>query len=164
MTDRSSRSWLPAYLALALIWGCSFLFIGVGVTQLHPAYVTLARLAIGAFTLLAICAATRTRLPRDPRLWAHLLVVAAIMNAAPFSLFAFGEQRVSSILAGIWNATTPLVTLVVLLVVLPQERPTRRRVAGLVLGFVGVLVVLGVWQGVGGTALTGQLMCFAAAS
>jgi drug/metabolite transporter (DMT)-like permease len=162
--ERALRGWLPAYSALALIWGCSFLFIGVGVTQLHPAYLTLARLAIGTLTLLAVCVATRTRLPRDPRLWAHLFVIAAGMNALPFTLFGFGEQRVPSVLAGIWNATTPLVTLLVLLVVFPQERPTSRRIAGLLLGFLGVLVVLGVWRGVGGAALTGQLMCFAAAA
>jgi drug/metabolite transporter (DMT)-like permease len=164
VSNRPSRGWVPAFLALALIWGCSFLFIGVGVTQLHPAYVTLARLAVGTLTLLAICAVTRTPLPRDPRLWGHLVVVAAVMNALPFTLFGFGEQRVSSVLAGIWNATTPLVTLLVLLVVFPQERPTRQRVAGLFVGFLGVLVVLGVWQGIGGAALTGQLMCFAAAA
>ncbi len=164
MNDRGPRGWLPAYGALALIWGCSFLFIEVGVSQLHPAYLALARVGVGALTLLIICLATGDRLPRDPRLWAHLCVVAAVMNALPFTLFGFGEQRVSSVLAGIWNATTPLVTLLVLLVVFPQERPTRQRVAGLALGFAGVLVVLGVWQGVGGAALTGQLMCFAAAA
>jgi drug/metabolite transporter (DMT)-like permease len=164
VSDRGARDWLPAYGALAVIWGCSFLFIGVGVTQLHPAYLTLARVAIGAATLLVIGLFTGARLPRDPRLWAHLFVVAVVMNALPFTLFGFGEQRVSSILAGIWNATTPLVTLLVLLVVFPQERPTRQRVLGLLVGFLGVLVVLGVWQGVGGAALTGQLMCFAAAS
>ncbi len=164
VSDRVPRRWLPAYLALAVIWGCSFLFIGVGVSQLHPAYVTLARLAIGALTLLIICAVTRTGLPRDPRLWAHLFVVAIVMNVLPFTLFGFGEQRVSSVLAGIWNATTPLVTLLVLLAIYPQERPTRQRVAGLFVGFAGVLVVLGVWQGIGGAALTGQLMCFAAAA
>jgi drug/metabolite transporter (DMT)-like permease len=70
---------------------------------------------------------TRQRLPRDPRLWTHLGVVAVLVNAAPFTLFGFGEQRVSSVLAGIWNATTPLVTLLVTLSVLRQERPTRAR-------------------------------------
>ncbi len=164
MRERALRGWLPAFCALAVIWGCSFLFIGVGVTQLHPVWLTLARVAIGALTLLLFCAVTRTGLPRDPRLWGHLFVIAAVMNALPFTLFGFGEQRVSSVLAGIWNATTPLVTLLVLLVVFPQERPTRRRIAGLALGFLGVLVVLGVWQGIGGAALTGQLMCFAAAA
>jgi drug/metabolite transporter (DMT)-like permease len=164
VTDRSALRWLPGYLYLAAIWGCSFLFIKIAVGQLHPAYVTLARVAIGALTLLVVLAVTGKRLPRDPRLWCHLFVVAVFMNAVPFTLFGFGEQRVSSALAGIWNATTPLVTLVAMLVVFPQERPTRSRVVGLLVGFLGVLTVLGVWRGVGGAALTGQLLCFAAAA
>jgi drug/metabolite transporter (DMT)-like permease len=162
--DRTLRAWLPAYLFLAATWGCSFLFIKVAVGQVHPVYIALGRVAVGALTLLVVLAATRQGLPRDRRLWAHLFVVGALMNALPFTLFGFGEQRVSSVLAGIWNATTPLVTLVVAFAVLPAERPTRQRLLGLVLGFLGVLVVLGVWRGVGGAELTGQLMCFGAAT
>ena len=166
MNDRlavPAARWLPAFVVLAAIWGCSFLFIKVAVEQIGPVYVALGRLAIGAVTLLASLVLMRQPLPRDRRLWLHLFVVAALMNAAPFTLFAFGEQRVSSVLAGIWNATTPLCTLVVLLVVFRLERPTGQRMAGLVVGFLGVLTVLGVWRGLGGAALAGQLMCLAAA-
>jgi drug/metabolite transporter (DMT)-like permease len=157
-------SWVPAFVVLAAIWGCSFLFIKVAVEQIGPFYVTLGRVGIGALTLLVALVLMRQRLPRDPRLWLHLFVVAVLMNAAPFTLFGFAEQRVSSVLAGIWNATTPLVTLLVLLTVFPQERPTAQRVVGLLVGFLGVLTVLGVWHGVGGAALTGQLMCLGAAT
>ena len=66
-------------------------------------------------------------------------------------------------MAGIWNATTPLMVLLVVLLVLPTKRPNRRRVAGLALGFAGVLVVLGVWRGIGGAELIGQLCCGLAA-
>lgn len=157
------RAWLPGYLALGMIWGSSFLFIKVGIRELHPVYVTLGRVAAGALTLLILLAVLRDRLPRDPRLWLHLSVVAAVGVALPFTLFGYGEQRVSSILAGIWNATTPLATLPMSVLVFRTERMTLRRAVGLVLGFSGVLVVLGVWQGVGGAEFTGQLMCFAAA-
>ena len=91
-------------------------------------------------------------------------MIAAVGVAVPFTLFGYGEQRVSSILAGIWNATTPLVVLPMAVLVFRTERMTARRAVGLVLGFVGVLVVLGVWQGLGGAQLTGQLMCFGAAA
>ena len=67
-------------------------------------------------------------------------------------------------LAGIWNATTPLLVLVVATFMLPDERPTPRRIAGLMAGFAGVLVVLGPWRSVGGGELTGQLMCLGAAA
>jgi len=153
---------LPAFGALGLIWGSSFLFIKVAVEQLPPAYLALARVALGAVALLLVVLGTRDRLPREPRLWGHLAVIALLANAAPFMLFAYAEQRVSSVLAGIWNGVTPLTTLLVTLVALPEERPTRQRLAGLALGFAGVLVVLGAWRGVGSASLPGQLMLFGA--
>jgi drug/metabolite transporter (DMT)-like permease len=163
--DRAGlRAWLPGYLALALIWGSSFLFIKIGIRELHPLYVGLGRVAIGAVTVLGAVALTRARLPRDLRTWGHMAVVGAVGVALPFTLFGYGEQRISSLLAGIWNATTPLVVLPIAVLVFRTERITARRAVGITLGFAGVLVVLGVWRGVGGTDLTGQLMCFAAAA
>ncbi|WP_233579437.1 DMT family transporter [Verrucosispora sp. FIM060022] len=158
------RSWLPGFVALAAIWGSSFLFIKVGVAELHPLHLTLYRVGAGALTLLVVLALLRDRLPRDPRVWGHLWVIAAFGVAVPFSLFGYGEQRIESLLAGIWNATTPLVVLPMAVLVFRTERLTVRKAVGLALGFAGVLVVLGVWQGVGGAHLVGQLMCFAAAA
>jgi drug/metabolite transporter (DMT)-like permease len=159
-----ARRWfLPGFFALGAIWGSSFLFIKIGVRELHPLYVTLGRVGTGAVVLLAVLLLIRDRLPRDPRLWTHLGVLGAVGVAVPFTLFGFGEQRIPSLLAGIWNATTPLVALPLAALVFRTERLTARRAAGVGLGFAGVLVVLGVWQGVGGAALTGQLMCFGAA-
>ncbi|HZN71787.1 MAG TPA: DMT family transporter [Micromonosporaceae bacterium] len=155
--------WLPGFVALAAIWGASFLFIKVGVSQLHPVYLTLGRVATGALTLLAVLVVTRDRLPRDPKLWGHLAVIAAFANCLAFTLFGYGEQRISSVLAGIWNGTTPLATLLVAVLVFRSERATVARVVGVATGFVGLLVVLGAWRGVGGAALTGQLMCLGAA-
>src|SRR4051812_24391436 len=130
---------------------------------MHPLWLTFGRVAAGAATMLVVLVATRDRLPRDPRLWAHLTVVAAVGVVLPFTLFGFGEQRVSSVLAGIWNAATPLVALPLAVLVFRTERMTVRRSAGLAIGFAGVLVVLGAWRGVGGSQLPGQLMCFGAA-
>jgi drug/metabolite transporter (DMT)-like permease len=157
------RDWLPGFLLLAAIWGTSFLFIKVGVTELHPLWLTFGRVAAGVATLLVVLVVTRDSLPRDARLWGHLVVLGALGVAVPFTLFGLGEQRVSSVLAGIWNATTPLVALPLAVLAFRTERMTRRRVVGLSIGFVGVLVVLGVWRGIGGAQLTGQLMCFGAA-
>jgi drug/metabolite transporter (DMT)-like permease len=161
--ENGLRSWLPSYLTLAAIWGTSFLFIKVGVRELHPLWLTFARVAAGATVLLVVVAVTRDRLPRDRRLWGHLSVVAALGVSVPFTLFGYGEQRVSSVLAGIWNAATPLVALPLAVLVFRTEALTRRRAAGIAAGFAGVLVVLGVWRDVGGSQLTGQLMCFGAA-
>lgn len=163
--DRAAlRGWLPGFLALAAIWGSSFLFIKVGIAELHPLHLTLYRVATGAATLLVVLLLLRDRLPREPRIWAHLVVVAAFGVAIPFTLFGYGEQRVESMLAGIWNATTPLFVLPLAVLVFRTERLTVRAAVGLGLGFLGVLVVLGVWEGVGGAHFTGQLMCFGAAA
>ncbi len=156
--------WLPGFFALAVIWGSSYLFIKVAVEELHPLHLTLFRVAVGAATLTVIVLATGDRLPRDLRLWAHLFMVAGVGVALPFTLFGYGEERVDSTLAGLWNATTPLVVLPMAVLVFRTERMTLNRVLGLLLGFTGVLVLLGIWQGVEGTQLTGQLMCFAAAA
>ena len=157
------RLWLPWLVGLAAIWGCSFLFISIGVRELHPVYVTLARVVCGAATVLVILAVRRERLPREPAVWGHLFVIGGL-TALAFTLFGYGEQRVSSLLAGIWNGTTPLVVLPAAVLVFCTERFSRNKLMGLLVGFTGTLVVLGAWQGVGGAELSGQLMCFAAAA
>jgi drug/metabolite transporter (DMT)-like permease len=162
-TASDLRRWLPSYLALAAIWGTSFLLIKVGVRELHPLWLTFGRVLAGAATLGVLLVVTRDRLPRDRAVWGHLTVVATVGVTLPFTLFGFGEQRVSSVLAGIWNAATPLVALPLAVLAFRTERMTVRRAAGIAVGFAGVLVVLGVWRGVGGAQLTGQLMCFGAA-
>ena len=156
-----AQSWRPAFVLLALIWGCSFAFVRVSLGALTPVQVASWRLLLGAATLLGIAALTRTRLPRDATTWRHLVVVAALLNAVPFTLFATGQQSVSSVFAAIVNAVTPLATLLVVLVAFPEEKPTPERVAGLLAGFLGILVVLGVWRDLGAGQWQGALACLA---
>jgi drug/metabolite transporter (DMT)-like permease len=162
MAPAPDRGWHAPFLALAAIWGASFLFIKVAIDDLPPVWVALVRCALGAAVLLGVLALRREPLPRERHVWGHLAVVALLGNALPFTLFAAGEQHISSVLAGLWNATTPLLTLVVVTVALPEERPTPARVAGLLVGFAGVVVVLGPWRGLGGGELAGQLLCLGA--
>ena len=167
MTDNAREGaairWVPTFVVLSVIWGSSFALIKVAVDAgVGPMWVALWRCVFGALALLVICAARRTPLPRGRSAWGHAMVLAALVNALPFTLFAFGETRVSSVLAGVWNATTPLMTLVFMLAVVPQERPTPRRLLGLLLGFTGVLIVLGVWRGIDGATVTGSLACLGA--
>jgi drug/metabolite transporter (DMT)-like permease len=129
-----------------------------------PLLVALVRVAVGSAVLVAVLLLRRDRFPRGARTWGHLAVAGALFNAIPFTLFAFSETRISSVLAGIWNATTPLNTLLVALVVLPEERPNRSRVLGLAVGFAGVVLVLGPWHGLGGRSLVGNLAAFGAAA
>ena len=157
------KAWLPTMLTLAAIWGCSFLFISVGVRELHPAYLALGRVFAGALVLLVILVIKRESLPRSPRIWAHSFVAGAIGSALPWTLFGYGEQRIPSLLAGIWNGITPLIVLPVAVLVFRTEKFTLQRVAGLMIGFLGMMVVLGAWQLHGGADLVGQLFCMAAA-
>ena len=157
--------WPVQLLLVALIWGASFMFIKIELDAgLSPWHVAFLRCAFGAPALLLILAVTRDRLPRGREIWRHLLVIGTLMNAAPFLLFAYGETQVSSLLAGIFNALTPLMTLLFSLGMLPDEPPTTEKLAGLAVGFVGVLVVLAPWEGLGGGSLVGALACIGAAT
>lgn len=157
-----SGGWLGSYAALALMWGSSFAFIAVALDALLPVQVAFWRIAVGAVTLLVIAAVTRTPLPRDLATIGHLAVLALLVNAVPFTLFALGQQSVSSVLAGIINAATPLTTLLWVALFFRAERPGPARASGLVLGFLGLLVVMGVWHGLGTGQVSGVLACIGA--
>jgi drug/metabolite transporter (DMT)-like permease len=149
-------------VALAFLWGSSFLWIKIALDGMSPVQITFVRLALGAVFLLAMCAAMRLRLPRPGRFWVHVAVVALVGQAVPFTLFGVGERTVSSGLAGVFNATTPLWTVIIALLVGQERRPGPVRVLGLVLGFGGTVLILAPWQGAGGT-LMGSLACMFAA-
>ena len=159
---RARLDWRLRFGALSLIWGFSFLLIKVGTEGYAPFQVTLGRLVFGTAVLAAAMAVKRERLPRGARLWGHMAVAAFFLNALPFSLFAYSELTIPSTLAGICNATSPLWGMALSLVALSEDRPTRVRVAGLGLGFLGVLTVLGAWQGFHGLDATGTAMALLA--
>ncbi|WP_190109705.1 DMT family transporter [Streptomyces cinnamoneus] len=161
---RSAVDWRIRFGALCLIWGCSYLFIKVGTDGYPPAFVTLGRMLFGTAVLVVALMIKRERLPRAPRTWAHLFVAAVLLNALPFTLFAYAETTIPSTLAGICNATTPLWGMLLSLVALSDDRPTRRRIAGLGLGFAGVLTVLGAWQGFSGQDPAGTAMALIASA
>ncbi|MCX4450355.1 DMT family transporter [Streptomyces sp. NBC_01789] len=159
---RPALDWRLRFVALSLIWGFSFLLIKVGTDAYAPFQVTLGRLLSGTAVLAVVMAVKRERLPRSARTWGHLAVAAFFLNALPFSLFAYAELSIPSTLAGICNATSPLWGMALSLVALSEDRPTRRRVAGLGLGFLGVLTVLGAWQGFSGLDFSGTAMALLA--
>jgi drug/metabolite transporter (DMT)-like permease len=132
-------------MILAFIWGWSFLFIKVAVQGMTPATVAWARVTLGAGVMLVVLRARRTQLPpRSERAqWRHFVVLAITYNAVPFTLLAWAEQHISSALAAVLNASTPLFA-AALTAVLLGERLRAAQFAGLVLGFVGVAVAAGV--------------------
>jgi len=151
------KSWLPAYLALGLVWGCSFIFIKLGLEFLTPFGVAFVRCALGAITLLIVVKIKKIKLPSDKSTWRKLWILAMLLNVIPGILFAYAEVYVTSVLAGIINATTPLATLIVMLIAFREERLKVEQIIGLIIGAIGVMVVLGIWQGVGENQLTGVI-------
>ena len=162
MSKSKSQSWLGLYIALGIVWGCSFIFIKLGLEFLTPFGVAFGRCALGALALLIYLKFKGLTLVRDRKMIGHLWVVSLLLNVIPGIFFAWAETEVTSILAGIINAVTPLMTLIAIMVVSRNEKPTRSQVVGLMLGFLGVLTVLGAWQGLGDNPLWAILILLAA--
>ena len=101
-------------------------------------------------------------MPRSWRLWGHIAVAALFANAVPYLLFALAERSVSSSPAGIINATTPLRTVVLALGVRHQRAVTSWQAAGLIVGFVGGLLIFEPWSTASGLTSAGALECLAA--
>jgi drug/metabolite transporter (DMT)-like permease len=151
------------FIAMGLIWGASFLFMKVGLEGVGPGQVVWARLVFGALTLGIIALITRSRLPREPIVWLHFTVVAITYCVIPYLLFAWAEQYVSSSLASIYNAVTPITTAILVTLAFRVEKLNRDQVLGVLVGVVGVVVVVGPWQVAALTgSLWGQLACLGA--
>ncbi|MFI0432432.1 MAG: DMT family transporter [Candidatus Nanopelagicales bacterium] len=148
----AATAWLPAWLLLAVIWGSSFLLIKVGLHSLAPLPLAALRVVSGAATMLLVLMVTHQGLPRDRTAWLHASVVGALLSAIPFTLFAWAETQVTSVLAGLFNAATPLFTALAGLVIARGQRIGPNRTLGLIIGVAGVGTILAIWQGVSGSA------------
>ncbi|MCX6438090.1 MAG: DMT family transporter [Actinobacteria bacterium] len=157
LSPKKSSNWLGLYIALGIVWGCSFIFIKLGLEFLTPVGVAFGRVSLGALTLVFWARYKNIALPTDKKVWAHLWVVAMLLNVAPGVLFAQAETQVTSILAGIINAVTPLMTLLAIMIVFRGEKLRSFQIIGLLLGFLGVLTVLGVWNGLGANPISAVL-------
>jgi drug/metabolite transporter (DMT)-like permease len=158
------KSWLPAYIALGLVWGCSFIFIELGLEFLTPFGVAFVRCALGAITLLTVVKVRKISLPKERSTWQKLWIVALLLNVVPGILFAFAQQYVTSVLAGIINATTPLMTMVFMLLLFREQKLKSEQIIGLFIGAFGVMLVLGIWKGIGDNQLLGVLALLLAVS
>jgi drug/metabolite transporter (DMT)-like permease len=150
------RVWLWL-LSLSVLWGGSFFFAKVAVSELGPFTVVFARVSLAALALALV-----VPLRRDAP-WPTYFAMGFLNNALPFSLIFWGQTEIGSGLASILNATTPLFTLVVAHVLTPDEKIDRTKVAALVIGLLGVVVLIGPSALVGSSTLWGQAACLAAA-
>lgn len=152
--QRSLTDWL-LLLALAVMWGSSFMFNRLAVESLPPWTVVAGRIGIAALVLVLVVYATGKRLPPPGRAWVPFTVIALIGNAIPFYLITWGQQVVESALAGILMAMMSLATIVLAHFLIVGEHLTRQRAAGFATGFAGIVLLMGpaALAGVGGDAL-----------
>jgi len=128
---------------LSMVWGGSFFFVGTVVDDLRPFTIVAVRLALAAPALWIAVLVSGNALPRAASVWLSFLLMGAINNALPFSLLVYGQTQIASGVASILNATLPIFMVIVAGFVLPDERATPAKVAGVVLGVIGVAVMIG---------------------
>jgi drug/metabolite transporter (DMT)-like permease len=151
----SARGVAIQFVLAGIVWGSSFLFMKVSLTGLSPAQVAWTRILLGALTLGALVLLRREQLSRSLRVWAHLTVLGLTFCVIPFLLFSWAQQHVSSGVASIFNATTPIMTAVMAWLVFRVERIKSVQVIGIGIGILGVIVIIAPWQGI---ALDGSLV------
>lgn len=164
-TRMSAVEWLLLVL-LALLWGASFFFVEVTLESFGPFSVVLGRVGLAAVTLWVILAAKRLKVPRSPDVWLAFLCMGAINNMIPFSLIVWAQTEITGSLASILNATIPLFTVIVAHAFTRDEKLSGGKLSGVVVGFTGVVVIIGpdALSGVGANALAQVAVLFAAVS
>jgi drug/metabolite transporter (DMT)-like permease len=151
-------------LFLSLLWGASFFYAAVALTELPPFTIVLLRVAIAALILHIVLRVVGVRFPWDSKSWRAFFGMGLLNNAIPFCLIVWGQTHVASGLASILNATTPFFTVVIAHVLTADERLSRNRLLGVVIGLAGVVVLIGPQALSGlGKDVAGQLAIIGAA-
>ncbi|MTD57881.1 EamA family transporter [Amycolatopsis sp. RM579] len=149
------------FLLVAALGGASFPSVRVALEGLSPAQLVFGRVLLGAAVVLVIAWMRGAALPRG-RIWGHVIVAAMLGNVLPFTLLSWGERTTGAGIAGVLVGSTPLLTLVLTALALPAEPATRRKVAGMLVAFLGVVVLINPWHTAFGS-LGGQVACLGAA-
>ena len=146
-TSPPLKTWLPSWIFLTIVWGMSFYFIKISGSNLSPLQIAFGRVALGALTVLIILLIIKQKLPNTRKAWVRANIAGFLQHTAPFALIAYGETQITSVLAGITNAATPLWTALFSIAFIPKDRISRNEYLGVLTGFVGVLVLIGIWEG-----------------
>jgi drug/metabolite transporter (DMT)-like permease len=159
----NGSEWL-ALLLLSVLWGGSFFFAGVLIKTLPPLTIVMLRVGLAALILNALVKLLGMRMPGSGRAWRAFFAMGLLNNVIPFCLIVWGQSHIASGLAAILNATTPISTVIVAHLLTPDEKITRNRLLGVVIGFFGVVILIGPdsLQGLG-TNLLAQLAVLVAA-
>ena len=159
-----NREWM-LLLVLSVLWGGSFFFFKVLVAELPPFTVVLGRVGLAAVLLNVFLLLRRDPMPSSPRLWGSFIVMGILNNVVPFTLIVWGEIRISSGLASILNATTPIFTVLAAHVLTQNEQINWNKGIGVIFGFLGVAVLIGpsAIARLGGGDVAGEIACLCAA-
>src|SRR5437868_7467910 len=152
----SARNW-GLLLLLALLWGSSFFFYKVLVAVLPPVTVVLGRVGIAAVAMNLWLAAQGQRMPLGGKLWLRFVLLGFLNNTLPFILIAWGETRITSGMASILNATTPIFMVMVAHWGTHDEKLSLGKALGIVFGILGVIVLVGPAAFHGASATLGEL-------
>ncbi len=138
----TSREWL-LLIALSMIWGASYFFFKILDAQLSPLTTVMARVVFSTLILLAIVVLSGKSMPASPGVWGAFAIMGLLNNVIPFTLIIWSELRISSGLASILNATTPLFAVVLAHFLTRDERLSANKVVGVIVGLFGVVVLIG---------------------
>jgi drug/metabolite transporter (DMT)-like permease len=150
-----AQSW-ALLLALSLIWGGSFLFVGIAIKELPPLLIVLARVGMAAAILIPVHMLLQGPIPRDAKTWAACGFMSVMNNVLPFTAIAWGQQYIESGLASVINATTPIFA-VLSLALFGMESLSKRKIFGIVVGVAGVVILKGAGFGTLGPQMLGIL-------
>ena len=145
------NEWL-LLIFLSAIWGGSFFFIKIILTELQPLTIVLSRVSMGAIVLLLAVRLSGYRMPSDLKIWGSFLFMGLLNNLIPFSLISWGQTQISSSLASILNATTPVWTVLLAHFLTKDEKLTKNRLGGVIFGLLGVVIMIG-WNALGGLSI-----------
>ena len=137
-----ATEWL-LLLILSVLWGGSFFFVGVAVKTLPPFTIVALRVGLAAIALNIVVRATGLRMPTDRRLWSAFFGMGLLNNMIPFCLIVWGQTHIASGIASIFNATTPICTVIVAHAFTKDKKITGGRLVGIIVGFAGVSAIIG---------------------
>ena len=158
-----TKEWLMIVI-LSIIWGGSFFFVGVAVKEMPPLTIVWCRVGLAAIILLGFAVLTGRKIPSTLSFWGPIFIMGVLNNLIPFILIVWGQTHIESSLASILNATMPIFSVILAHLMTRDERLTVNRTVGILLGWIGVTVLIGVESLQGfGVHILGQLAILGAA-
>jgi len=158
-----ARLWL-LIITLSIIWGTSFFFVEIAIERMTSLTLVLCRVGFASLLLSGFVQFSGRKMPKDPGIWGAFLIVGMLSNVIPFTLIAWGQQYIDSSTASILNATTPVFSVILAHFLTKDEPLTKNRLAGVLFGWVGVAVLIGIESLNGsGIKITGQAAVLGAA-